>query len=377
MLRPVLLPPDLIGQRAPCDLFNALGVLLVRAGAVIGFSLRHPFRPTRVYCPADQAARISDVNPVVRLGQVGTTLAGIAAQLECGDHVSPAALIDLSRTIHDLWVLDPDACLGYARLCKTGRPSICHVRHVALLTAELAAAQRLDGANLLNLIGGALTMNLAKFALHDRMHACAGRPGPEEIAEIRSHPQESVHLLKHIGRFDKPWLDAVAGHHENVDGSGYPGALKGAEIALPARIVRVADAFAARLTGRKTRRPLHWNIQRTRAARSIVQHVFGNDQPLLDPALSTQLVATLGRFAPGTLVRLNNGELAVVARRIPGGLSPPREVLAIRDARGQALATPRRRRIGYGECEIRTYANDESQRIPPAYDWQRVWGYGD
>ena len=376
LLRPVVLPPELIGRRAPCDLFNALGVLLVRADAVIAFSVRHPFRPTRVFCPAKLAARISDVNPIAQLGRIGQALAQIAERLAHSEHVSPGELAGLSHCVQDAWALDVDACLGYARLCKSGRPSICHVVHVSLLAAELAGAHRLEGERIANVVGGALTMNVAKLGLHDEMHACAERPSPEKLAEIRTHPAEGLRLLRHIGKFDKPWLDVVASHHENVDGSGYPCALKGADIALSARIVRVADSFAARLTGRRARAPLHWNIQRTRGTRNIVQHVFGNEQAQLDPPLMTQLVGALGRFPPGSLVRLNSGEVAVVARRVPGEPASPREVLCVKDAQGRALAVPRRRRIGVGQSEIRTYANDEAVRLA-SYDWQRVWGYGE
>lgn len=375
LLRPVVLPPDLIGKRAPCDLFNALGVLLVKADSVIAFSIRSPYRPTRVFCPAGLAARISDVDPIARLGRIGKALADFGEHLVRGEPVAAGEVAGLSRAVYDLWTLDADACLGYARLCKSGRPSVCHVVHVSLLAAELAAAHRLEGERIASIVGGALTMNLAKLRLHDEMHDRAARPSPEQLAEIRSHPAESVSLLRHIGKFDKPWLDAVGSHHENIDGSGYPRALKKADIALSARIVRVADTFAARLTGRKTRRPLHWNIHRTRAAQDMVEHIFAGDRQYLDPPLMTQLVGALGRFPPGSLVRLSSGELAVVARRIPGQASSPREVLSIRDAAGHVLRTPRRRAIGHGAYQIRNYANDESQKLA-SYDWPQLWGYG-
>jgi HD-GYP domain-containing protein (c-di-GMP phosphodiesterase class II) len=375
MLRPVVLPPDLIGKRAPCDLFNARGVLLVNADSVIGFSVRNPFRPTRVFCPADRAACISDANPIFQLTKIGKTFAEIAERLARSEPVSASEISRLAQTLYEAWVQDADACLGYARLCKVGRPSICHVVHAALLVAELAAAHRLDSEQVTNAIGGALTMNIAKLRLHDEMHACTDMPSAEQISEIHAHPDESVRLLGGLGKFDKSWLDAVGSHHENLDGSGYFRSLKGAEIPLSARMLRVADIFAARLTGRKKRPPLHWNILRTRSIQNIVQHIFGNDQPHLDSPLMTQLIGALGHFPPGSLVRLRNGELAVVARRIPGELASPREVLSIRDALGHVLQTPRRRRTGHGESEIRNYANDEAQRFP-AYDWQQVWGYG-
>ena len=59
-----------------------------------------------------------------------------------------------------------------------------------------------------------------------------------------------------------PFPDAaeiVAAQHESYDGTGFPKALKGDEIPLGARILRVADALDALLTGRP---PLGGNVIR-------------------------------------------------------------------------------------------------------------------
>jgi hypothetical protein len=94
----------------------------------------------------------------------------------------------------------------------------------------------------------------------------------------------------------------------------------------------------------------------------------------LDITLIAQLTRVFGRFPPGSLVRLNNNEMAVVTRRVPGAVFSPREVYSIADSRGQLLVSPRLRFIGYRECSIRNYANDEYLRYAD-YQWQRAWGY--
>ena len=66
---------------------------------------------------------------------------------------------------------------------------------------------------------------------------------------MKQHPTKGAHILEAV-----PLLRDKAGdglmHHENVDGSGYPKGLKGAEIPLFGRIVSVADAFDAMTTDR-------------------------------------------------------------------------------------------------------------------------------
>ena len=59
-------------------------------------------------------------------------------------------------------------------------------------------------------------------------------------------------ILKEHG-YTKEILTAVLYHHENADGSGYPNNLKGEEIPLGARILRVCDAFGALIANRPYR----------------------------------------------------------------------------------------------------------------------------
>jgi HD-GYP domain-containing protein (c-di-GMP phosphodiesterase class II) len=51
-------------------------------------------------------------------------------------------------------------------------------------------------------------------------------------------------------------VPAVRHHHENWDGTGYPGGLKGEEIPLASRIIMFADTFDAMTTKRPYRGPL-------------------------------------------------------------------------------------------------------------------------
>ena len=53
--------------------------------------------------------------------------------------------------------------------------------------------------------------------------------------------------------YDEEIAGWVYCHHENMDGSGYPRHLKGEEIPLEARIIRVCDVFAALTTDRMYR----------------------------------------------------------------------------------------------------------------------------
>jgi HD-GYP domain-containing protein (c-di-GMP phosphodiesterase class II) len=73
------------------------------------------------------------------------------------------------------------------------------------------------------------------------------KPGPltpEEWTIMRRHPEIGKRLIERIP-FLRGAVPIVYSHHEKWDGSGYPGALKGEDIPLGARIFAVVDAFDA------------------------------------------------------------------------------------------------------------------------------------
>ena len=74
----------------------------------------------------------------------------------------------------------------------------------------------------------------------------------EKLRYIRMHSELGYDILRNA-EFDDDVLEAVLYHHENFDGSGYPGNLVGENIPMSARILRVCDLFAA-LTSDRTYR---------------------------------------------------------------------------------------------------------------------------
>ena len=67
------------------------------------------------------------------------------------------------------------------------------------------------------------------------------------------HSKISHDLLKKYDYSDNI-MDVVLSHHECFDGSGYPNGLVGEQIPLGARILKVADEFAALISDRPYRK---------------------------------------------------------------------------------------------------------------------------
>ncbi len=94
--------------------------------------------------------------------------------------------------------------------------------------------------------------DIGKIGIPDAALQKKGRLTQEEFALIKLHPQIGRRILERVALFGK-YLNVVELHHENTDGSGYPHGLRGSQIPLDARIVRVADAFDAMTSDRSYR----------------------------------------------------------------------------------------------------------------------------
>lgn len=86
--------------------------------------------------------------------------------------------------------------------------------------------------------------------------AVLNKPGPltsEEYEHIMTHPEVGWRILSPLLREAPMALNVVRSHHERFDGRGVPDRLAGESIPLEARIVSVADAFDAMVSGRPYR----------------------------------------------------------------------------------------------------------------------------
>ena len=122
------------------------------------------------------------------------------------------------------------------------------VRHYSkLLGKELG----LSHEELYRLTLGAALHDIGKVGMPDSVlkYNKNARLTPEQMAEVRKHPERGAKILGDI-TFLKDIIPAAEMHHEDWDGGGYPHGLKGEEIPLFARIVAVADTYDAITTDR-------------------------------------------------------------------------------------------------------------------------------
>jgi putative nucleotidyltransferase with HDIG domain len=127
-----------------------------------------------------------------------------------------------------------------------------HSERVASLCVLMAGSLALSHQDTEALRFAGMLHDIGKLAIPTRVLRRADRPSDVDLASIATHAARGVEMVGDI-EFLRDSTEAILHHHERMDGSGYPGALRGEDIPLPARIIAVADAFDSLTTSRSHR----------------------------------------------------------------------------------------------------------------------------
>ena len=124
-----------------------------------------------------------------------------------------------------------------------------HTRRVATWAVALGEALGLRGGRLRELALAGILHDVGKLSVPHAILAKPGRLTDAEMDVIRRHPGWGEELLAELGYPERirRW---VRGHHERLDGSGYPDALGSSRLDLETRILAVADVYDALVSPR-------------------------------------------------------------------------------------------------------------------------------
>lgn len=127
-----------------------------------------------------------------------------------------------------------------------------HQRQVAKLVRAIAECMGLPADRVEGVYLGALIHDIGKVGIPTEIMSRSGKLSPVEYELVKTHPRLGFDIIKDI-EFPWPIREMILQHHESLDGSGYPDKLKGADISLEARILRVADTVEAMASHRPYR----------------------------------------------------------------------------------------------------------------------------
>lgn len=199
-----------------------------------------------------------------------------------------------------------DAMLELERIKEYDDYTFVHSLNVCILSVLIGMELKLDKKNLEELALGALLHDVGKILILNSILNKEDQLSSIEFEEIKKHPLYSYQIIsqdRHIGEIPK--IIAYQ-HQERYKGSGYPQGLKYDEINNYATLTSLADVYDALITDRVYRRAL--------LPYEAMKIIIGSSGIDFEPNIVGAFARSMSIYPPGSLVRLNTGEIAMVIK---------------------------------------------------------------
>ena len=181
-----------------------------------------------------------------------------------------------------------DIARAFAQIVDSKSPFTSgHSERVAVYADMIAVETGMPAARRRWLKRGALLHDIGKLGVSNSILDKNGKLDEAEWASMRNHAALSEEILARVPVF-RDIAHIGGGHHERLDGKGYPRGLRDQEIPHETRIVSLADVFDALTADRPYRAAMS-----TQAALEIMAPDVGTS---FDPQLFAALEAALARI---------------------------------------------------------------------------------
>ncbi|WP_051231648.1 HD-GYP domain-containing protein [Stutzerimonas azotifigens] len=221
------------------------------------------------------------------------------------------------------------ALLWLTRLKSQDAYTGLHCLSVSIMAMGFANSLGLSDAEIETLGMAGLLHDVGKIRIDPAILNKPGKLTSEEFEEIKLHPVYGYEALRGQADIPAAAVHAAHGHHERLDGRGYPQGLQAGQISFFTRIITIVDAFDA-ITS-------HRAYDQARPIQVAFDVLRNNGGQQFDEKLVEQFIRWLGVFPVGTLVELHTGEVALVLEKHPELHLRPR-VVVLRDAEKRPCA---------------------------------------
>lgn len=186
---------------------------------------------------------------------------------------------------------------------------IDHSVKTSIYSLMIGARLGMDGSELAELFECALLHDVGMIHVPEKVWKKKGPLEVHEQLEMQKHVIYGADMLHDVKNIS-PWADIVAyQHHERFDGSGYPKERKGRAICEFARIVGLADHYAACTAPRPFRERLH--------GYKVMTNVLSELNGKFDAKVVRAFLMAMGLYPVGNKVELSDGRKGLVVAAHP------------------------------------------------------------
>jgi HD-GYP domain-containing protein (c-di-GMP phosphodiesterase class II) len=265
---------------------------------------RDPFLGTINYSPTVEILNINAVQLLRR--RLSSRLQPVYGMLETGKQPNHQVLLDITQDLLGLMRSEPRQFAQLALMtAKRDDYLPDHAISVAVLSMAIAAHMNLSLEMVKEVIMGALLFDVGMLVVPKRIRSSSGVLSDADRQRVQQHPIYSLTMMEQIpGLSPIPRMMGYQ-HHERLNGKGYPAQCMSGGISEFARIVSVADVFAA------TTNPRAYKSQKLPYG-AMEELVHMAHKGLLEPRVIKALLAAIGLFPVGSYVLLSNNMTAQV-----------------------------------------------------------------
>lgn len=211
------------------------------------------------------------ISPALTLARIETHLALKRANDQLSDH-NRRLTKEVERRTQEVQKVQDVTILAMASLAETrDNETGMHIRRTQNYVKALAEglrhdspyADQLDGEIIELLYKSAPLHDIGKVGIPDGILLKPGKLTSDEFMTMKQHAELGARIiasaeegLETPSSFLRYAREIAHHHHENWDGSGYPGGLHGERIPLSARLMAVADVYDALISKRCYKLPM-------------------------------------------------------------------------------------------------------------------------
>ncbi len=230
---------------------------------------------------------------------------GYVERIRNEDTIDLEGLYDLSHCIIDSVFEAPNALSCLALLQKTDEYLLEHSLNCSILMAMFARHLEYDKDLLEELSLAGLLMDIGMANIPEDIINKKDKLTKTERDIISTHVDIGLDIVERCGDVSEVVRNVIFSHHERLDGSGYPDALRGDDINTYIRMAAIVDSYDAMTTKRAHQKA----VTPTAALKILLKDADKYDQMLVQ-----QFIQCMSVHPVGSLVKLNNDRLAIVLR---------------------------------------------------------------
>jgi len=228
-------------------------------------------------------------------------------------------------------IRNSDALLSMRRLKHLDDYTYLHSVAVCTMLAGFARELGMDLPDIHSIALGGLLHDIGKARVSAALLNKAQALSDEEFIHLKSHVVLGADLVRQMPGVSPLAVAVLELHHERFDGSGYPQALAGEQVALVGRMAAIVDVYDAITSERAYHTPI--------SPAAAIRKLFELSGTQFDAQLVQRFVRSVGIYPVGTLVRLESGRLGIVTEQRESSLLTP-VVRVIFDARRNYYIAP-------------------------------------